>query len=310
MQTLRLLAMSCVSVALLCALGCKSSQPTPDPAPVAEPDPEPAEPVVEAEPEPEAFCPEGSEEYNRRAYRWCRVGETLHGNFLVSSDDGGVLLAGVFDQGKMHGEWVAFYSNGAKRWRAQFVQGEEEGLVEGWYDSGMEHYAIPYVAGARDGVARFFHQDGRRAAELAFARGKPLGSWSYWYKNGQKSHEYEAKPDGSTSVHQHWSEGGEKARDVTGQLPKSKVLRVVNTLQDPIVECYTHARVFDKSAGKLLVNFVVGYGGEVSEVRVSPDGFSHPFMGKCAARYVESLTFPDNPYGPQPVFESWELGVQ
>lgn len=305
-----------ISLVLLLALtlgaGCKSKPAEqPDEPPVEQLTEE--EEVVEAEPEPEPepppFCAEGADEYTRREYRWCKRDGVLDGNFQVSYDDGETELEGRFVAGALEGPWTAYYMNGERRWSVTFANNLEEGDLQGWYDTGQPHYVIPYKAGKREGTATYFYPNGQKAAELQYVAGKAQGTWTYWHENGQKAHEYTVEGD-KTSIHRHWDEQGNKKKAQVGQMPKSSIVPVVEPLGELIVRCYQHARIFDDSSGKLVAQFVIGYGGEVSSVTIFESDFEHPFMSACTRRNVESLTFPDNPYGPKTLIRSWQLSVE
>lgn len=308
---LRLLVAAGVATAVM---GCRTSEPAPDPEPVEQPEPvaEPAEPEpAEPEPEPEPpFCAEGTEEYTRNSYRWCKRDGAFDGNFVAQWPEGTTELEGTFAQGAMTGPWVAYYPGGAVRWRAELVGGEEAGPVEGFYPDGARHYVIPYVEGARQGEAVFFHPNGERAAALSFEAGEPEGTWTYWYDNGQKAHEYTVKPNGKTSIHRHWDREGAKMKPRVGQLPRAQIMPGVEPLGQAVVRCYEHARVFSEASGKIVAQFIIGYGGEVSEIKIFEEDFEHPFMGLCTQRHVEGLTFPHNPYGPKTLIRSWELRME
>lgn len=290
---------------------CKSKpEEKSDPTPVeekVEAKEEPTEEVVEKEPE---YCEDGAEEYSRQQYRWCMRDGVIDGNFTAYDTDGNVQMTGSFKQGNLQGTWVDYYPDGNKRWSVEFDDGKENGLVQGWYSNGAEHYKIPYVAGAREGDALYYYSDATKAASLHYDEGKPAGTWTYWHPNGQKAHEYAPDKKGKAGIHQHWDESGKTKKPVVGQLPKSQIYPVVEPLGELVVKCYQHARIFDKSSGKLVAQMTIGYGGEVSNISIFESDFEHPFMSACARRHIESLTFPDNPYGPKTLIRSWELSVE
>ena len=291
---------------------CASSAP-----PVNEPAPAPAmpekvamdAPALEPEPEP-SFCQGGATEYRRRAYTWCAKDGTPHGKFIARYDGGVPELEGQFEAGAMEGSWSSFHRNGQKRWSVLMRQNEEHGKLEGWYPDGTPHYVIPYEGGKRQGAATYYHPNGQKAAEVRYKGNEPLGEWTYWHPSGEKAHQYTHKKKGKTSIHRHWSEAGRKIEAPVGQMPKSRAYSVLEPVGDEVVRCYQHARVFDKSSGKIVAQLVVGYSGEISEVQIFSDDFSHPFMGMCSRRIIESLQFPDNPWGPQKMIRTWELAVQ
>ncbi len=297
----------------LCAISaCKSQpEPTPESVQVVE-----TEPVAEVEPEPieePAFCQDGAEEYSRRAYKWCAKDGVMTGNFLALSDSSGkVVLEGAFEQGVMHGTWAGYDPDTGKLlWRAPFVQGKEDGVVEIYGDQGRIRREITYVAGVRQGAAHYFDDEGNKLARLDYEKGQPANVWTYWHDNGQKAHEYSfKKPGGKTSIHKHWTASGKKTSSPAGRLKKRDLLPGEEPLEQAVVECYTHSRVMDDSSGKLVAQLHIGYGGEVSHAEIFANDFQHPFMTACMRRAIEGLQFPNNPYGPQQIIHSWELGVQ
>jgi antitoxin component YwqK of YwqJK toxin-antitoxin module len=295
----------------LALVACKSKpEEKADPVPIeekVEAREEPTEEVVEKEPE---YCEEGAEEYSRQQYRWCMRDGVIDGNFTAYDENGKVQMTGTFVQGTLQGTWTDYYPDGNRRWSVDFVDGKEDGQVLGWYPDGTEHYKIPFVAGERQGDAIFYYPSSARAAMLHYEEGKPAGTWTYWYANGQKAHEYAPDKKGKAGIHQHWHEDGKTKKPVVGQLAKSKIYPVVEPLGELVVKCYQHARIFDKSSGKIVAQMTIGYGGEVSNISIFESDFDHPFMTACTRRHIESLTFPDNPYGPKTLIRSWELSVE
>lgn len=311
MPKVRAVLSICGVLSLSFAVACKSKpEEKADPAPIeekVETEETVEETVVEEEP---AYCEEGAEEYTRQQYRWCMRDGVIDGNFTAYYADGAVEMVGAFEQGVLAGTWTEYYRDGNKRWSVEFADGKENGLVRGWYADGSEHYAIPHVAGVREGDAVYYYKDSTKAASLHYEKGKAAGTWTYWHPNGQKAHEYSPGKKGKEGIHQHWDESGKSKKPVVGQLPKAQIYPVVEPLGDLVVKCYQHARIFDKSSGKIVAQMTIGYGGEVSNISIFESDFEHPFMPACTRRHIESLTFPDNPYGPKTLIRSWELAVE
>jgi len=302
---------------LLCSLAItacsgSSTNEKPDPKPVDDAalmtdDTKAAEDDAVAD-APPPFCVEGEEEYTRRAYRWCQAGDQMHGRFEAMEDER-LAMEGVFEDGAMIGVWTLYYPDGAKRWSASFVEDREDGASRGWYESGQQHYEVNYAAGKPDGEATYWHDNGEVAAKLDFAAGKPEGTWSFFHDNGTKAHEYTWK-NGKQSVHAHWDREGNKVKDRTGSLSKSAVARKVAELEPDVIACFKHSRIFDASQGKLVVQFVIDYSGDVTRATVFESDLEHHFVGMCTRRAIESLRFDDNPYGPMTLIENWQLSFE
>jgi hypothetical protein len=293
--------------ALLFLCACMTS-PTPE-------DADPIEDKVDREPEvanvpeePPSFCPSDAREVQQREYRWCSVDGAPHGPYEAIRD-GVVLLQGEFADGLMSGEWTGYHADGSVRWKATFEQGEEIGEVQGWRPDGSKLYTIAFDEGVHEGATTYFHGNGERSAEVTFAEGEPSGTWTYFHENGEKAHEL-SWAKGKESIHRHWTEAGKKTSSPKGRLSKSAVQRVANSIDDAIIDCYKHTRAFDQVEGKLVVQFTIDYSGDVNRVSAISNDFANPFMSSCAMRAIEALEFPLNPYGPQRVIRTWDLGVQ
>ena len=300
-------------VALLCAglicCGACSSPPAataPKDKPPTEPAPTELEAPVAKLPE---FCPEGTQELKRARYRWCKQGEQLQGPFHVSDESGQVVLQGQFDDNKLAGEWTSYWSAQKPRWRVSYVDNQEQGLVEGWYASGEKRMALTYSEGKLNGEASYWDEQGHLIAKTQYKSGKPTGTWSYWHPNGQKSHELTWKANGKEGIHYHWTPEGKKTISPNGRLAKSKIEPPLAPLGQDVLDCYRHARLIDPSSGKIVAQFAIDYSGDVSMVSILESDFKHPFLGKCARRYVEGLRFVENPYGRTTIIRSWELSV-
>ncbi|MEM1349647.1 MAG: hypothetical protein AAGI01_13885 [Myxococcota bacterium] len=257
---------------------------------------------------PATFCVGDEEEYTRRAYRWCQLGDQMHGRFEAMDGDR-LAMEGVFGYGDMNGVWTAYYADGTKRWSTSFEEDQEDGTSRGWYSSGAQHYEISYAAGKPSGRATYWHTNGEVSAKLSFASGAPDGTWTFFHDNGVKSHKY-TWTDGKQSVHAHWDRQGEKIKDQSGSLSKSEVRRKVAALEPDVIACFKHSRIFDSSQGKLVVQFVVDYSGDVTRSMVFESDLEHHFVGFCARRAIENLRFDDNPFGPMTLIENWQLSFE
>lgn len=299
-----------VVVASGCASGAKQEV---KPKPVVEAKREEPKAVVEApKPQPPAFCGEveGVREFSRTGYRWCaRPDGTKHGRFAVVSD-GVTLMEGALKEGQLDGPWAAYQADGSKRWTATFKDGQEEGVVEIFYRGGAQrHSAVPHVAGKPHGEAVYWHPNGKQAAVLRFEQGKPTGKWEFWHEDGSKAHVQPWKSGETQGVHLHWDRKGKKVNAPVGRLSNSQIQPRFEGLERHVIDCYRHARVIDAGQGKLAMQLVVQYSGDVSQISMFDSDFKHNFLQKCARREVEALRFPDNPYGPQRLIKSWTLSV-
>ncbi len=271
------------------------------------PDPEPETPPEDVEP---AFCDSGAEELTRRAYRWCSRQGVHDGKFVVLGGSGATALEGQFDQGHMDGEWRAYHDNGQVRWSAMFAKNHENGLSQGWYDDGAKHYALPFLQGHAHGDAKFWHPGGQLAATVTYDNGKPKGAWTFWHENGERSHALSWKKNGSTSIHKHWNKKGKKVSARAGNLPERFIRPKLANAESEVISCFKHARAIQDVAGKIVVQFHIGYSGDVTRLKVLAEDFAHPFMQACTRRVFEGLRFGHNPYGPRQVIKSWNLNVQ
>ena len=267
---------------------------------------------VEPEPEPEpAFCQEGAREYKSQSYRWCVEGGVMSGPFEARDEQGGLVMEGVTRGGLMEGTWRGYHAYSSDlAWEIPFVAGKESGMVRGYDRGKVPRYEIMYEAGERHGDATLYDKDGSLLAKVSYQKGKPVGEWGYWHPNGQKAHEYLIGAKGKDGIHKHWDPSGKKLTAPTGQLSKNAILPVVDGLEEHILACYNHARIFDAESGKLVAQITIGYGGEVSQIDLFAEDFKHPFMGACTRRAIESLSFPRNPYGPQKFIRTWQLAVE
>jgi antitoxin component YwqK of YwqJK toxin-antitoxin module len=289
--------------------GAEKKAETADASALAAKDVEPK--AVEEPPKPPPFCPEGTKEFTRRAYRWCATSDgSYHGPFQVRTPSGAIELEGRFEGGKMAGEWTGYWPDGTRRWTAPVSEGLENGDVEGWYPSGRPHYKIGFARGKHHGAVAYWYDDGQQSSQGAYEDGKPIGQWTFWHSNGQKAHELTYKKDGSTNIHQHWDMSGKKTSSPAGRMQGKLIQPVVNTLEDRVVECYQHSRMMSEAEGKIVTQFTIDYSGDVTRIAIFESDFKHPFMHTCLRRQVESLRFPSNPWGPQPIIRSWSLGVQ
>lgn len=300
-----------VALVGLLVAGCASApkdevKPKPPQARVEEPQPK----VEPPKPKAPAFCGEveGVREFTRAGYRWCgREDGTKHGRFAVIAD-GATVLEGALKEGQLDGRWVATDASGTRRWEATFKGGEEDGLVEVFYRGGAKHSAVPHVAGKPHGEAVYWHPNGQKAAVLRFDQGKPAGEWQFWYDDGSKAHVQPWKGE-AQGVHLHWDRKGKKTNAPVGRLPNSKLEPALQALEAEVIDCYRHARVIDAGQGKLAMQLVVQYSGDVAQISAFDSDFKHNFLQKCARRAVEGLRFPDNPFGPQRIIKSWTLSV-
>jgi hypothetical protein len=262
-------------------------------------------------PKPPPFCPDGTDELTRRAYRWCaRKDGVLHGPFQVKDAQGQLVLSGSFEAGQMAGEWLGYWPSGQQRWRTMLGPAGEDGEVQGWHSDGSAHYTLSFANGKYEGPVVYWYANGQKSTEGSFSQNKPTGTWTFWHENGQKAHELTYKPDGSTTIHKHWDEAGKKVNAPVGSMPAKLVQPTMDMLEDQVVECYKHARMIDNAEGKVLVEFLIGYAGDIIHVTSFQSDFKHPFIQRCMRRQLEALRFPANPWGPQRVIRSWELSVQ
>lgn len=300
-----------LTAALCATLAACSSTPEqrPDAKLNASQEPE-ALAALEQAPAPPPFCPEGTQEIKQARYRWCKQGDQLQGPFHVLDESGALVLEGQFEGGQMVGDWTAYWQADKPRWRATFINNQEEGAVVAWYPSGQKRSEIIYAQGKINGKASYWSEQGTLAAQTEYAQGKPTGTWTYWHADGQqKAHELTWKSNGKEGIHYHWSPQGKKTISPNGRLSKAQLEPTLEPLGQLVLDCYRHARHVDPSAGKLVAQFAVDYSGDVSLVSVLESDFKHPFLGKCAKRYIENLRFVDNPYGRATIIRSWELSV-
>lgn len=293
---------------LLLMIGCGSTTQTKKQTSKTTEEPKPLTKAPEVA-KPEAFCPQGADEYKRKAYRWCKKDGVLHGKFQVLAQSV-VMMEGTFKAGQMDGKWVGYWSNNTPRWQVNYQSGKESGAVEGWYADGKKHYEIEYKDGKRDGTSTYWYPNGQKSSQLAFGAGVPKGQWTYWHDNGQKAHAFSWMGKGKESIHKHWTKAGKKTHSPNGRMSKRMVTPMLETLANRVVNCYKHSRLVSKTAGKLVAQFSIDYMGDVSLMNLIETNFDHPFMGQCARRQLESLRFPENPYGRLAIIRSWELNVQ
>ena len=260
---------------------------------------------------PEPFCAGRNHRVlERLPYRWCvGPGGEPDGGFEVDDGAGRLELQGRFASGVPVGTWEATYPNNTPRWRHTVARPGAESYTTAWHQDGSKHYEIVRRDGRRVRAA-FYAPGGSKRAELTYEAGRPSGTWRYYRDDGQLAHRYHPG-DAERTIHEHWSEAGDPINAPKGMLPRAAMRRAEAPLEAGVVRCYEHAvALFPELAGRLVAQFRVGYGGEVAEASLIDEGLGHPMMTLCARRELESVTFPENPYGPRLIVRSWDLRTE
>jgi antitoxin component YwqK of YwqJK toxin-antitoxin module len=314
-------SLSPTSLALSCALllvSCSGAPPAEDQAPAEQTDSAPEEtetaadqqPAEEEEPdEPESFCPEDAREIERGDWHYCKREGAIDGPFVYTSG-GQTRLEGRVASDTATGTWTAYYEDGSRKWTTPLVRGEEEGTVALWYDDETPRAEISYRSGERHGSLTIRHENGREAVVGSYDSGKRTGTWEYFHENGTRAHRIRYDEEGVASVHEHWDEEGEKITPPRGKLPRRAILSTLKGLKSDVIQCYRHHRLFEEANGKIVIRMLIDYTGDVTDADIYSDHFDNHFLETCARRQVELLSFPENPYGPQPVIENFTLAVQ
>lgn len=145
----------------------------------------------------------------------------------------------------------------------------KDGLFVYYYKTGQKRSTGLYHKGKENGEWSYWYEDGTMDGNGAYYKGKYTGLWKWFFENGQQSSAEEYKNGEIVSL-RFWDEDGTENRTtkVIEQMPQfpggsDKLMEYVSTEVK-----YPQAAKLNNIQGRVIVQFVVGVDGEISDVDV------------------------------------------